>query len=126
MNGRRNFVKGIGLLSVLFAGSAHAGAQNANPVLAGTGVPDTDSGAVGQALNDLAPPADAEFPVFTIMGRYGEEKQQETPLGHLNGNTLYFVPDNRPATHSVHMTVGKDNRLWIKVNDEWKRVAIEG
>jgi hypothetical protein len=24
------------------------------------------------------------------------------------------------------MTVGKDNRLWIKVGDEWRRVALEG
>jgi len=24
------------------------------------------------------------------------------------------------------MTVGKDDRLWIKINEEWKRVAIEG
>jgi hypothetical protein len=30
-------------------------------------------------------------------------------------------------THNnkVEMSVGKDDRLWIKVGDEWKRVAVE-
>jgi hypothetical protein len=30
-------------------------------------------------------------------------------------------------THNnkVEMSVGKDDRLWIKIGDEWKRVAVE-
>ena len=32
---------------------------------------------------------------------------------------------SRPITNQVTMAVGKDNRLWIKVGEDWKRVAIE-
>ena len=46
-------------------------------------------------------------------------KNHKIPLV-LTGYTGYLNPKN-----TVAMTVGKDNRLWIKVGDEWKRVAIE-
>jgi hypothetical protein len=35
------------------------------------------------------------------------------------------VFSNVEYENKVEMSVGKDNRLWVKVNDEWKRVSIE-
>lgn len=29
------------------------------------------------------------------------------------------------ASNFVDMSVGKDNMLWIKTNNEWKRLAVE-
>jgi hypothetical protein len=37
----------------------------------------------------------------------------------------YSVFSNVEYENKVEMSVGKDNRLWVKVNDEWKRVSIE-
>ena len=38
-----------------------------------------------------------------------------------NGNGFYIMP-NQEYQNKVEMSVGKDNMLWIKVGDEWKRV----
>jgi hypothetical protein len=40
-------------------------------------------------------------------------------------HTFYINGWNEEVTHRVSMTVGKDNRLWLKIGDEWRRVAIE-
>jgi hypothetical protein len=40
-------------------------------------------------------------------------------------NMFYINGWSQEVTHRVSMTVGKDNRLWMKIGDEWHRVAIE-
>ena len=37
-------------------------------------------------------------------------------------NGLYFFHSNLEYNNKVEMSVGKDNMLWLKVGDEWKRV----
>jgi hypothetical protein len=32
----------------------------------------------------------------------------------------------KETDNTVIMSVGKDNRLWIKVGDTWRRVALDG
>ena len=29
------------------------------------------------------------------------------------------------TTNEVSMAVGKDDRLWLKIGDKWKRVALD-
>ena len=47
-------------------------------------------------------------------------------------NQLQAPSNNSLATLRIHsesnsivMSVGKDNMLWVKTNDEWKRLAVE-
>jgi hypothetical protein len=38
----------------------------------------------------------------------------------------YFIGGiDHKVTHEVSMSVGRDNRLWIKVGEKWKRVALD-
>jgi hypothetical protein len=49
-----------------------------------------------------------------------------TQVTDANGTSVYFMePITAEYNNKVEMSVGKDNRLWIKVDEEWKRVAIE-
>jgi hypothetical protein len=41
-----------------------------------------------------------------------------------NGNGFY-VSSNPEYQNKVEMSVGKDNRLWLKIDGEWRRVAID-
>ena len=72
---------------------------------------------------------------FGILGAFAggiggikslEAKELPADISQLSPNE-----DNHPrinlnsGTNSTTLAVGKDNRLWIKVNDQWKRVSIE-
>lgn len=49
-----------------------------------------------------------------------------TQVTDANGTGVYFMePITAEYSNKVEISVGKDNRLWINVNNEWKRVAIE-
>ena len=100
MNNRRNFLKGAGILGAIMGGAAV-------PVIVQEKKKTIDM--------SKAPPENAH--TIQIMGSYGEEQKNDSSL---------FIPTNRPVTNSVTMTVGKDNHLWIKVDDQWKRVVLEG
>lgn len=61
-------------------------------------------------ISEFAPESDSTHNALILSG------------GYERSNSLNFInPKN-----SVSLSVGKDNRLWIRVGDEWKRVAIEG
>lgn len=120
VNARRGFIKGFGLLSVVAAGASA-------PVLANTSTSTAvrstgDPVLVPPVDEALAPPIDAM--TLQITGAYGE-KPKPQPAEGLMCNTYYFNGLNQQTTHSVSMTVGMDNRLWIKVDGKWRRVALE-
>ena len=127
VNERRKFVKGIGFFAALLGGGAAAGAVANGAVVGTSNLPDPVvtpvSEPVVEDISHLAPPADA--PSLQITGSYGE-KPEPKPYAGSHGNMYYFQPLNPVASHSVAMAVGHDNRLWIKVGEEWKRVALEG
>lgn len=71
-----------------------------------------------------------------------EEKKDISHLAPLGTNTLQLTADNEPPkptpypyvimsnqfnnnANKVTMSVGKDDRLWIKTGDQWRRVALE-
>jgi hypothetical protein len=125
---RRKFLQNGGLLGALLggAGTAAAMAQPTAPavVLPPVVLPKED-------ISHLAPPSGAT--TIQINGSYltDEETQREAMRigsdGSMGiGTSPYTIrPWSSPTTHSVTMTVGKDNRLWMKVGDTWHRVALE-
>jgi hypothetical protein len=113
MTARRNFLKGAGIVSAFVIGAA--GYKQVKEIAENS-----------KDISHLAPPDNAH--TIQIQGSYGEPPK---PVPVLDGNMgigspFYFTPYNQPVTNKVTMTVGKDNRLWIKVGDEWHRVALEG
>lgn len=110
MSERRKFLKGFGII-----GAVVAGAASAKVVIEEKKKPVGD-------ISDLAPPDTAH--TLQITGSYSDKKPEPMNNGMLQN--MLFIPTNQPTTHSVSMTVGKDNRLWIKVDDQWKRVSVEG
>lgn len=78
----------------------------------------------------LAPPSTATS--IRLTGTYEEPKRSSDMVFSTNGeermrlSSCGFMINPMPTpTHGVDMAVGKDNRLWVKVNSEWKRVAVE-
>ena len=69
-------------------------------------------------ISHLKPPRDNNL--LRLMGSYGEEEEKPS-------NSPFIISNvNSKVTHKVDMTVGLDNRLWIRVGDDWKRVVVEG
>lgn len=67
-------------------------------------------------------------PGISLIGSYdGKNSISSRPIEKqlLNGSSRFILVAERPITNQVNMAVGKDNRLWIKVGEDWKRVAIE-
>ena len=104
MNYRRNFIRGAGIIGAFAVGVAsyRQVKEMANE---------------HKDISHLAPPQGAS--TLQINGAYGENPKPQS-----NGNFI-FAPMNPETTHKVAMTVGKDNRLWMKIGDEWHRVAVE-
>lgn len=123
VNERRRFVKGIGFFAALLGGGAAAGAVANGASMGTSNVPNHDIAPVSEPvvedISHLAPPNNP--PTLQITGAYGK-KPEPTNID----NNPYFIVTNPVVTHSVAMAVGLDNRLWLKVGEEWKRVALEG
>ena len=120
VNDRRKFVKGLGLFSAFIGGLSAHSLANGSPVV---DVRDTVDPVLPQPVDKALAPPD---PACTIQltGSYGDTNvpMDLTPKGY--GSVYYFNP-NPPVTNKVSMAVGRDDRLWMKVNDEWRRVALE-
>ena len=108
MTARRNFLKGVGIASAFVAGVA---AYKQVKEIADE----------NKDISHLAPPGNATSIQFT--GAYGEKPKAPDPT--MSQHTFYVNGWNEEVTHRASMTVGKDNRLWMKIGDEWHRVAIE-
>jgi hypothetical protein len=105
---RRKFFKGFGVLGAVVAGA--------------TAVKVTVEEAQKQSddVSHLAPE-----PNMTLMIT-GDNRTPEEKQAHMsppsNGFMIYQQPQ---VTNQVSLAVGKDNRLWIKVDEQWKRVSID-
>ena len=108
MEQRRNFLKGAGIIGAFVVGAAsyRQVKEMANE---------------HKDISHLAPPDKAT--TIQITGAYGEKPKSPEPT--MGQHTFYINGWNEEVTHRVSMTVGKDNRLWLKIGDEWHRVAIE-
>ncbi len=120
---RRRFLRNGGLLGTVI------GAFGAGNVIAGREphtmiVDDIPTTPVKEDISKFAPPDEAH--TLQINGSYlaDEEKAKQNDL-YAFQNSPYVFHSQPKQTHSVSMTVGKDNRLWMKVGDSWHRVALE-
>ena len=52
-------------------------------------------------------------------------KKLETPKQSSANGAIGYYDSVQPSEHKVAMSVGEDGRLWLKINGEWKRVAVE-
>ena len=107
MNMRRNFLKGAGIIGAFALGAASYRQVK-------------EIGEANRDITHLAPPKTAY--TLQLTGSYDEPKAPASPYGPYG---IQFHPSPR-VTNSVAMAVGKDDRLWMKIGDEWKRVSIEG
>jgi hypothetical protein len=123
MNKRRGFLKGLGLFSAVVAGAVAPGHTAAEPVLAGTPVPVDNSGVTGQAIDHLAP-ASCNHSSIRFAGY--NEVAPPIPTGAFPDSTSFYIAPSQKETNFVELSVGKDDRLWMKIGDSWKRIAIEG
>ena len=133
MNARRGFLKNLGLFGAAVAGASAAAANNiARP-----------AETVGEKIDHLAPNNNTTFQLQATNREYSSEAMRidgsgnlgigtRSPLSGLSVDDLespssfYFVPQPTPSEmNKVELSVGKDNRLWTKVDGQWKRLAIE-
>ena len=123
MNGRRGFIRGLGLVGTIIGGFAAARATDAVAMVGSTDT--VDSAIIDESpasIAQLAPPTDDQM--LRLTGAYGPPEEPVPPV--FESNRFYIGSTNRTVTHSVGMAVGKDNHLWIKIGDGWKRVVVEG
>jgi hypothetical protein len=104
MNVRRNFLKNFGLLGALVGGAA-----SAKIVIEEQKKPAED-------ISHLAP---EDTTAFILQGnRKPRPQESQYPGG-------YYIDYSPEYQNKVSLSVGKDDRLWIKVGDQWKRVSVE-
>jgi hypothetical protein len=123
---RRKFLRNGGLLGAILGATGGAVAMAQQPTVpAAVPLPKED-------ISHLAPPPQAH--TLQINGSYPTEEEKpyegmrlgaDGSLGIGSYNSPYYFSSMPKQTHSVSMTVGKDNRLWMKVGDTWHRVALE-
>lgn len=106
MSERRKFMKGFGLLGAVLAGAA-----TTKVVIEHAEKKEQED------ISHLAPEADT---TLVLLG----QKVEKEPV-QFQGSSFYIQPMNHEYKNKVAMAVGKDDRLWIKVGEEWKRVSIE-
>lgn len=115
---RRKFVRGAGaitgLLGGVLAGKEVVERIHTREVIREVSKPVED-------ISHLKPPK--KLQILSLCGDYSAEEKK--PVDGFNGfSNISLSPPK--TTHKVDMTVGLDNRLWIRVDGEWKRVVVEG
>lgn len=104
MNDRRNFIRGFGLFGAVLAGAATAK------------VTIEEKKTEVEDISHLAP----EDPTTLVL--QGNRTKETRPT---QTNGLCFLPYPE-YQNKVHLSAGKDDRLWMKVGEKWCRVSIEG
>ena len=118
---RRTFLRGFGLLGVAVAG-ASAAMANTEPVVVPTPEPTTQP--IKTDFAHLAP-SDVVSGILSLNSDNRSLEEKEAEYNNSQTHGVIFVSNNFKSTNEVHMAVGKDDRLWLKIGDEWKRVALD-
>ena len=114
MNARRSFLKNFGLV----------GAASAVLLAARQYQYQEDKPELTDADIEHLTPENPNHLVLTADNRTSEEKERARKEKYGDG-TYIFMGNDYQTTHQVAMSVGKDNRLWLKIGDKWKRVALD-
>lgn len=105
---RRKFFKGAGLL-----GAVVAGATTVKIAVEEIKKPSED-------ISHLAPE-----PNTTLMLTGDNRSPAEKQVNAIPPSNGFYVMSMPQVTNQVSLAVGKDDRLWIKVNEQWKRVSVD-
>lgn len=107
---RRKFFKGFGVL-----GAVVAGATAVKVTVEEIKKPTED-------ISHLAPSSNTN-----IMLTADNKPKKVKPAGILtNGQPFYFADTpNYEEQNKVTLSVGHDDRLWMKVGEKWHRVSID-
>ena len=151
VNGRRGFLKGFGIGGVVLGGAAsgYLAATREIANVASTPAPAINSNVYDNTVVERTPDIAHLAPKqgATSLMITGDNRPPPPPVpapaistgsytlscsSSLYPQTVLSVgseytnkcPDSE--LNRVAMAVGKDNRLWIKVGDSWKRVMVEG
>jgi hypothetical protein len=119
-NSRRGFLKGFGLFSAVVAGTTVPDLTKTNST--GMGVRNTDNSVLSPAVDKALAPSSSSKLTLTADNRPQEAMR-------INSDGAWGIGTNTPQPehqNRVAMSVGKDNRLWLQVDGEWRRVALEG
>lgn len=111
---RRKFIRGTGLLGG-FLGGVLAGREVIERIHTKETIVKELIPAPVDATN-----ADMEPVGNTILTLQGNSKPPEIPK---TSGIQFFSPPKYDL--QVGMAVGRDKRLWIKVDDEWRRVSLD-
>ena len=140
VNARRGFLKGFGLFGAAAGGflavqSSFANTPSPTPIGSSTG-PEHSVGPVEdithlaplgkttlQLTADNTPPPPPPPPQPVSVGGYTIDGYMITGSSHLS---ILSDGYHKETDNKVTLSVGKDNRLWIKMGDTWRRVALEG
>lgn len=126
VNARRGFLKGFGLFGAAAGGFLAAQNSFANtppPTPIGSSpISERDSGPV-EDITHLAPLGK------TNIHLVADNLPPPPPPPHVPGAYIFggsISAGPKETDNKVTLSVGKDDRLWIKVGDTWRRVALEG
>ena len=126
VNVRRNFLKGVSLLGATaggFLAVQNSFANTPSPTPIGSSpVGERDIGPV-EDITHLAPLGKTTLQL--TADNIPPPPPKPSPVGGY-GFDGYMIDGYKETDNRVTLSVGKDNRLWIKVNDQWRRVALEG
>ena len=112
MNARRGFLKGVWI-----TGAAATIALVAKQTQYELSKPEVEV----EDISHLTP--ENQMVTLTICADNRTSEQKKKEEDRMSGS--FYVFSNTHITNTVSMSVGKDNRLWIKIKDVWKRVAID-
>ena len=115
INTRRGFLRGAGLFGTIVGGVA------AGKMIVEKHYHETKYISAPEKTKEDISHLEPENPT-TIVLQGNPKKPETTPY---EGNGFLISPMNLEYQNKVEISVGKDDRLWIKVGEEWKRVAIE-
>ena len=141
MQERRRFIKGFGLLGLALSGAAAAREAVSNTGVIGVSTRTNNVPAV------IDPPVVEDIAHLAPLGKTTLQltadntpppppppPQSFTPgIVTLTGSSYgsYSYPSilnngYKETDNKVILSVGKDDRLWIKIGDTWRRIALEG
>lgn len=108
---RRNFFKGFGVL-----GAVVAGATAVKVTVEEIKKPAED-------LSHLEPTSNTNIMLVVDNG----VKEKVKPAGITADGKLFYLAQPTPIEeqNKVTLSVGKDDRLWMKVGERWHRVSID-